>query len=158
MNSPKTVLFPAYLQRHFAKLARKLFPKEAYCILLGRKLENSPYLFHIEDLYIPADLEKHVSPDFVNVQKSWFGMAHEVAFQYGKLVLGDLHSHCYDESSGFSDAAPSEADLDRIPGVSSELAHYYSILGIYHLARKKQKKFRGRFKLYPACPPFRIKT
>lgn len=148
------VKFPRYLKRRFLKEAKALFPNEAYALILGVRLDDGS--LEIKDLFIPEDIQKYSTPEFVNVPDEWFRKAHELAFYSNSIVLGDIHSHCYRKNEGITDATPSEGDYRRVAEVRKYMMHYYSILGILRLVENQDGSIKSRLMMYqPACS-FRV--
>jgi len=148
------VIFPKNLRQQFIKAAKAAFPREEFACLLGRRDENG--IFSIEELYFPPGRENSATKDYVQPELDWFEWAREIGFQKGLIILGDIHSHCYDANKeGVADTSPSEQDFTYLAAIKDEVEHYYSILGICRVA-KKGRRFYSDIVLYPAMIPYEI--
>lgn len=76
----------------FKRLAKEVFPLEAFAYLLGRDAGD---LIEIEDLFIPNDLVDWVTPTSVSISDLWLPAAKKQAKEGGLKVVGDIHSHAY---------------------------------------------------------------
>lgn len=152
----KTVVFPARLQNAFKKAAKAAFPREEYALLLGKCDENGE--FKVEDLYFPSDRAENSGPYHVDVRDEWFKHAQERYFKQGLIVLGDIHSHCYDSGKETpADMMPSEVDIHSLSYLKDGLEPYYSIMGILRLIKKK-KSITSKLALYPPIIPYEVST
>jgi hypothetical protein len=152
----KTVVFPQYLQDRFKKSAKKIFPVEECAFLIGRKDENGDY--RVEDLYFPEDRLEHSSDVHIDISSKWFRTAQETYFERGQVVLGFLHSHCYDaKKEGIADLMPSLADVNAVNFFKAEVEPYYSITGILRLV-KNGARIRSDLALYPLIVPFNVQA
>lgn len=109
-----TIKIPRRLLDKFRKEAKRLFPREAAALLIGLRIGNG---FHIDDLWIPEDLEQHVSENKIDWQEHWDADAHCEAAEMRLAVVGYIHSHPYrftDSNKGrfvgCAEPAPSEGD------------------------------------------------
>ena len=97
----------------FRREAKRMFPKEAAAILIGQSFGD---LYVIDDIWIPEDIESHVTEDCVYWQRHWDVDAYYQAEDEGEIVLGRIHSHpfrfvqCGGEFAGCAEPAPSEGD------------------------------------------------
>jgi hypothetical protein len=131
----------------FRKEAKRLFPREAYAILIGHQVGN---LYAVDDIWIPDDLEKHVTTHSVDIQPYWEIQAHCEAEEDDAAVLGSIHSHpfnfdkCGGEFYGKAAAAPSVGDWQvGWPGIA----------GICAIAEQSDGRLKTRTRFYgPATP------
>lgn len=137
-------------------MAKHAFPAEEYAIILGIKTEDGN--FEVKDLYYPEDRLDGSTPESIDIDEKWFEQAQEDGFRRGLIVLGDVHTHCYDEArEGVAENAPSAVDYDWLAHAKFNLAHYYSIMGILRVVkRKKTGRFSCDLMLYPAMIPFEV--
>jgi hypothetical protein len=151
----ETVIFPKKLRNKFVRAAKKSFPVEEFCLLLGQKHPDGT--FRINDLYFPPDRGDFSTPDSVNSPAYWYKDAAKHAFKNGDILLGDLHSHCYDlDTDGYvEDAIPSLADLERISIIQEHCAHYYAIFGILSVT-KSNGRTGVTLNMFPALSPLKI--
>jgi len=148
------VVFPNSLRQQFIKAAKLAFPREEFCFLLGRRDENG--IFTVAELYFPPGRENSSTVDYVEPDVEWFRWAREIGFQKGLIILGDLHSHCYDANKeGVADTSPSEQDFQYMEAIKDDAEHYYSIMGICRVV-KKSRRFYSHIILYPAMIPYEI--
>ncbi len=140
------VLFPPKLSQKFYKVARSAFPNEEYAILLGKK---TPEGFQIDHLYFPSERLNDLSPDYVNVQPNWFETAQEMAGMLKLEVLGDIHSHCYEEIDSHAGTDPSEADWEYAEQKRILSGGKYRLMGIVRVL-KKGDKLSCRTRFWPA--------
>jgi proteasome lid subunit RPN8/RPN11 len=89
--------------------AKRLFPVECYGIMLGTRASSS---ITIEQIIWPDVSGTHATEDFVMVKPEWQQHAEGVARDSGLQVIGDVHSHCYEQP--VTDHAPSQDDWDRL--------------------------------------------
>lgn len=131
------VIYSRRLLDHFKRFAKRAYPREAYAILLGTQRGDS---VRIRSLYIPDDQDRFTSNDVVRVQEKWWLTAGAIAREEGSELLGDLHSHPASANFEF-DAAPSQADYDRIDA---------PIQGICCVRRYKSGRMAAIIKFWPA--------
>lgn len=133
----KVVLVPPAVTRELYRRARHIFPCEVYGILLGRETDDRVEVLAI---YYPPEQKDRPSPDFVNANYSWFKPAHTLAAGLGVEILGDIHSHCYDESLEVgSDLSPSESDWHWQNQIRHDTGGRYRYMGIVRVLKKGTK-------------------
>lgn len=131
------VLFPSRLSRQLYKNCRRIFPNEEYAILLGSQDGDET---EIEELYFPPDRLENLSPDFVFAKMSWFVDAGKLADALGLEILGEIHSHCYDEADGPAPGTePSELDWDRGHALLNLTGGGFRLMGIVRVLKKGEK-------------------
>ena len=140
------VTFPFKLSSKFHKAAKLLFPNEEYAILLGRETAEG---FCIDHLYFPTERLNSQSPDYVKVRPNWFETAQEMAEMLELEVIGDIHSHCYEEIDSTAGTDPSEADWEYAESQRLESAGIYRLMGIVRVL-KKGDKLSCRTRFWPA--------
>lgn len=148
-----SVRIPKALEEHFKKSAKAAFPNEEYAILIGHK--SGPETFEVIDLYYPADRQRFCSPHHVKVQAKWFKEARKEARSRGYRLIGDIHSHPYDNEP--ADASPSECDWDN-----AEYPKYWTngaqiITGIC-MVIKKPTRWYSRVRFWPTFRAIRKKV
>jgi hypothetical protein len=108
------VVYSRSLMDKFRAEAKRIFPKEAFAVLLGRRGDDS---VRVTQLYIPEAQEKSCTRTKVHRANAWLGEARRLADTAGIDVLGEIHSHA-ETSVWQHDRAPSEVDWDRAADVS----------------------------------------
>lgn len=108
------------LTRAFNKRVKASFPNETLGYLIGRVDENGTA--HVEEIFLPKDVEENSTTTTINVQDSWWRAARLRARKIKGMVLGDIHSHPYTAQEMMArktitrlplDCSPSESDLTR---------------------------------------------
>lgn len=94
----------------FKREAKYLFPVECYAIMLGQRTCGSA---EVKWLMFPDIMGDYSTEEAVMVQERWWQHAHAVAKAKDMVVLGDIHSHCYEAAAPVKDHAPSEDDWER---------------------------------------------
>lgn len=141
------VKFPKKLAAEFYRNARKAFPNEEFAVLLGKKKGT---VFLIEDLYFPPERLNVQSPDFVPVQQNWFNEAYQIAKENNLIILGDIHSHCYEmDEPGSPGTDPSEADWEYAEYMKQATGDRYRLMGIVRVL-KRGGKLTCRSRFWPA--------
>ena len=144
------------LAAKFVREARKHFPREflAYCI--GSKGRGNSIV--VRDLVFPGegDIVK-ATEHFVSASLGFEARALREAIDKGWYLLGDLHTHCYDQLAdpkgtfhAASDPAPSYQDYDRFN--EERTFAPFVIFGVCEL-RKVGRKTMSRITFWPATPP-----
>jgi len=132
------VKYPSNLSAEFYKCSKTAWPNEEYAILLGKVLKTGD--LEISRLYFPSDRIATQNPDNVLVKRNWFETAHEMAETLGLVLLGDIHSHCYDipkgEEGPMPGSDPSEADWEWAFGMKHLTGGKYRVFGIVRVMRK----------------------
>jgi len=112
--APISIKVPRRLLNKFRTEAKRFFPREACGLFVGMRIG---YSYHVDDIWIPEDLEKHVTDSKINWQTHWETEAHCEAEEMRLAVLGYIHSHPYRFSDpnkgrfvGCAEPAPSEGD------------------------------------------------
>lgn len=106
----QVVKIKASLEDQFKREAKLVFPNECYAIMLGHVKGGEKV---VDWLLFPDVTCNHSTPDYVNIREEWWRHAFDVAKLKEMVVLGDIHSHCYENVTGTRDCSPSEADWDR---------------------------------------------
>lgn len=131
------VEFPRTLAREFKAEGRLIFPVECYAIILGKALKDDRY--KPTALYFPPNALQYSTDRQINVQNSWWEEARAVAKATKVSVLGDLHSHCYDDDwEPDKTCQPSSADLERFQFLRKYTRIKQPIFGICSLYRSKR--------------------
>lgn len=133
------VELPPKLLRKFKQLAKNAWPKEAYALLIGQIIGDTIF---VDDLWLPPGQQEVASESTVCTQNNvsvfegWWADAIEEVKETGHIIVGDIHSHPYDDHHTF-DASPSEVDwLCPLRGQIQIVC-----------ATQKRKSGRFRFKL-----------
>ncbi len=146
----KLVLVPPSVTREFYRRARRAFPIEIYGILIGGMSEDGKTA-RIVDIYYPPEQYDRPSPDAVHVEYSWFTPAAAVAEGLGLEILGDIHSHCYDEELEFEPGLdPSEDDWDWQNRIRRDTGGQYQFMGIVRVLKKKDRRLHCSTRFWPA--------
>ena len=111
------VTYPRRLLDRFKREAKRIFPKEAYAVLLGHRNGDSVRVTH---LYIPYNQERLSKETSIPYANSWLQQARLEAIPEGLDVLGDCHSHTA-TSAWEQDTAPSAQDWDRSLQIKSAI-------------------------------------
>jgi hypothetical protein len=108
---------PPRIVREIKDAAKAAFPKETYFLLIGTTAGDQ---LHIDELYVPDDVDRHTTPWAVNPQPHWMMEAQELASETypDAMVLGWGHSHSFvlgEVKGRVRDHAQSEGDIDFHP-------------------------------------------
>jgi proteasome lid subunit RPN8/RPN11 len=142
------VLVPPAVTREFYRRARAAYPNEIYGILLGTESTTE---FRVSQIYYPPEQNLRPSPDLINVDYSWFTRAAAVATGLDLEILGDIHSHCYDEHLDFLPGLdPSESDWDWQNQIRRDTAGRYRLMGIVRCLKKKDGRLDCATRFWPA--------
>jgi hypothetical protein len=143
---------PAKLEREIITRAKAMFPRESFAYILGTIAGDS---VHLDELWIPDDLDQWTSEDCVLVQPSWAVDAAAEAKESGLVIVAWLHSHCYLRFEGeglMKDRSQSEADLDcgfQLP---------ISAICVVQDIGKKRRRLRASVKFWGFTLPVEVKT
>lgn len=139
----------------FRRAAKEAFlagGNETYAILIGHE-EGAA--IEITELYIPEDVAKFCSPEYVDVQDEWLADAIDVAREAGAQIVGDLHSHPGPDtllamSPGDKHAARQwRSDLSAC---GDKLARVH-VFGICLVSKLRNRKLRTHIKFWgPTIP------
>ena len=149
---PIRLSIPKRLLRQFRKAAVAAFPRETCCFLIGTDVTGATSRdIVVHELWTPADVEKHTTPNNTAFQDPWFIEVEEHAREAGLVVVATSHSHPYrhDEISDWKrrpDCSQSEADVDyfsKFPGIT----------GIATITEPKPGKLRVRFRWWGPTTP-----
>ena len=127
---------------HFRREAKRIYPKEAFAVLLGTSSETS---LHITELFIPDQQERFSTPLSVPYANVWLRRAKELASASGLDILGEIHSHA-DKSSWKHDTTPSQDDWTRSIQVGSK------VHGVCSLRKYPSGRMVARVEFWPALP------
>lgn len=133
------VTYPRRLLDQFKREAKRIFPKEAYAVLLGKRNGDSVRVTHF---YIPDNQERLSTERDVPYANAWLQEARLMAIQEGLDTLGDLHSHPA-TSEWEQDTAPSAQDWDRSLQIKS------AIHGICSIRRYPSGRMIARTRFWP---------
>lgn len=124
----------------FKKLAKSLYPKELFAVLLGHDCGT---LIEIEDLYVPENIDRHTTKFGFEIKPEWWFYAHEKAKEEDLKIVGDIHSHCFDEfeSAGRVKLEPTPSEVD----INYGLMH---ISGICLITRGPTGRLRSRIRMW----------
>ena len=116
------VSLPDRLMRGLRQRACRAFPKEYFCLVLGRRYGES---LEILDLWHPPmpELLENAEPGSVTQKKEWVTQAMEAAARKRAIVIGNIHTHTF--RKGEREIEPIQSigdlqgwtDLDLIAGV-----------------------------------------
>lgn len=138
------------LTKEFNKKAKKSFPNEAFAYLMGH-IESEKII--VDDLFYPADVDSFCIPGQVNVQQKWMTEAKRRAKSTNTIILGDIHSHSYNNKQVKmynADTSPSEQDWNSLVD-----GH---IMAICLITELKDGRLRARTKFWGPMPQVKLKT
>lgn len=138
------IIYSRRLLDHFRREAKRIFPKEAFAVLLGRSSENS---VKITELFIPDNQERYCTEVGIPYANVWLRRAWDIAEQTHLDVLGELHSHP-EKSSYKHDTTPSRNDWARAGRVS--IVH-----GVCSLRKYPTGRMVARVEFWPTLPDIR---
>lgn len=133
----------------FKRLAKEVFPKEAFAYLLGRDAGN---LVEIEDLWVPPDLASHTCETFVEISPTWIKPAKRAAKDLGLSVVGDIHSHPFT----YSQLGNNSLKWLASPSVGDMESGLEWITAICAVVQNKDGRFRSTVKFWG--PMFPVRT
>jgi proteasome lid subunit RPN8/RPN11 len=107
---------PPSIERQFKKLAKAMFPCEAYALFLGTIAGDR---VHVDEMYVPENLSRFSKPEYVTIQPEWVIDANEQAKESDLVITCDAHSHTYRKGETVFDAVQSEKDLQRDCGMAA---------------------------------------
>lgn len=95
----------------FKDLCKRAFPVERFGVLLGT-MSNDRWSVAVGRIWTPREEEarEFCSKSRIVTPGSWWDEAQEEAADEGLMIVGDVHSHCFE---GPSDGVRSETDLNR---------------------------------------------
>lgn len=88
--TPIKVTVPRRVLDSFRRLAKEKFPRETLAYLLGHRAGES---YEVTGLWVPENIDAHVTKQYVFIQSSWQVDAHCHAEDEDVNVIGDIHSH-----------------------------------------------------------------
>lgn len=132
----------------FKRLAKEVFPKEAFAYILGREAGN---LVEIEDIWVPLDLDKWNDLVSVTVSDDWLPAAKKEAKDLGLTVVGSIHSHPHYSSE---DIVLQRACVPSAPDLETGYDQIYGICGV--MANIQTGKLRASLKFWG--PTFQVRT
>jgi len=131
------------LKKHF----KKMYPVENCAILLGLKIKDR---YYIKEAYIPP-VQEDCSAVHVQIKNEYYQDAKEMAKPLKLKVLGDIHSHCFDEL--VEDGSPSEGDWRGVWYMKEVCNVRNPIFGILKIDKTKKKRFRSKITFWNSTPP-----
>lgn len=141
-ETPLIVKISTKTINRFKKMAKKVFPSETFCYLLGEIINNK---YIIRDIYFPKDVKKYCTPDIANIQDHWEDEVKIYAQRKNLKKIGDLHNHSYTyqdcKSRKITDLSPSEQDWER----DNESC---PIMGICLIKQRKDGKLYSKIKFW----------
>jgi hypothetical protein len=146
LTVPKSVL------RQFRKQALEAFPVETCAFLIGTERQTRARRYvEVKELWVPDDVRKFCTSDYVLFQPAWFVAAEEHAKEAGLEVVAFCHTHPYryEEIAGWGrkpDCSDSENDLDYFD-------HWDGPNGIFTITETKTGRKRMRYRFWgPRAP------
>jgi proteasome lid subunit RPN8/RPN11 len=133
----------------FRKEAKRLFPLEAFAVLLGNIDGDS---IDISGIFIPEDQERRCTTTGISSKNcnTWFARGGILAEVFGLTAIAEIHSH--PENSGFSyDTSPSDTDWERVQQLENRLHAIFSI------RRYPTGRTISRIKIWPVLPVLKEK-
>ena len=105
----------------FKRKAKELWPKECFAYLLG-----TTQFGHLEilDIWIPEDIEKHVTSESIYLQDSWVPEVLEYCEEQDLTPLGTIHSHPYTYTEVKLRKFPpdhSTSEADSLSGITAKV-------------------------------------
>ena len=135
------VAVPSNIVAGFRYRAKRIFPLEVFGLLLGSH-RKSQYI--IEDIHYPIDWHEQAREDRVCIRQGWWVEAAIAAGWQDLGVIGDMHSHCYEDVKVVKDCALSQQDCGRF-----EVGY---LQGVMVVTRCGDGKLRSRFRFWAPCP------
>lgn len=142
--------FPKKLIEQFKRSAKKRFPIEDFAFILGTRL-NSKLV--VKYLWFPHDREQHTTDEAVFTPVHWITGVKQIALDRGLEVLGDIHSHCFEDRM---DCIPSEHDLDH-PEIMEFLSEGEESFQAICTVWKTPKTKRAAIRLWPIFKKIKTK-
>ena len=124
----------------FKAEAKRIYPKEAFAVLLGKRAGE---MVRIDQLYIPDAQERLCTATCVPRADLWLNQARLLAATIGVDVLGEIHSHSEDHTFKH-DVAPSEDDWTRA-GQLESATH-----GVCSLRKYPSGRMSARVRFWPS--------
>ena len=104
------VAIPRNLLQAFRRVAKRVWPREAYAILLGTH-DAGQYI--IGDIHFPLGWQDDAREDGSQISAAWWDEAARIAEVQDVSVLGDIHSHPHEKPRVETDCALSQQDQAR---------------------------------------------
>jgi proteasome lid subunit RPN8/RPN11 len=150
------VNFPRRIANKFKKIAKSLFPIEAFGILLGEIADDGTV--SIEEIYFPPDAQHEANEYEVIVYDNWFTDAAKLGIEKGLVVIGDIHSHCFNEKQAAGMLhEPSEDDWRNSESINKLVCNSYCCFAVCRVV-KKNNKLRATIKFWPVIQDITTKT
>lgn len=135
-----TIHFPQELQDKFCKKATRIFPREEFAILVGKKIRGG---IKILDIHFPAQRLKESSETQIMIYDSWFDDCIEKYKSQNLYPVSTLHSHCYYKPRDLFTGAPGSVED------FSTFAHFKEYLpSLESFGIMKLNKFSNKIKTY----------
>jgi hypothetical protein len=130
----------------FKRKARERFDTEEFGILLGSTSTDGVL---VAAVYFPPFRLDEATNEDVELDCDWYYDANEYGKNLGLVVVGDIHSHCYQYRPDLSppDHTPSESDWDSADMLRG-LFPSYSLFGVCRVVQLKNKRLKSSIKLW----------
>jgi len=144
------ITYSRRLMDHYKREAKRLFPLEAFAVLLGFIDGDS---INIAGLFIPENQELRSTHQGISAKNCnmWFARGDLVGKKFGLDCLGEIHSHPW-ASTYSDDRSPSDTDWDRVGQLGTK------IHAICSIRRYPTGRTISRIKVWPALPSLREKV
>lgn len=134
----------------FRKEAKRIFPLEAFAVLLGDVDRDS---VDISGIFIPEDQELYCTHQGISADNcnAWWARGDILAKTFGLTAIAEIHSHPENSTYSF-DTSPSGTDWERV-GQLGNILH-----AICSIRRYPTGRTISRIKIWPALPPLKEKV
>lgn len=124
-------------------------------MFLGRL--DEPGVVEVEEILIcPRERTIKATQWIIVPDENWLREVEKRAEEDDLVVVGDIHSHCSQNSDGFNcETAPSEGDWAAVPRYQYLFSGTYTFMAVMAL-HKSAVKIRSKVGFWPLLPPIRL--